>query len=142
MNLNYFQVAASATWWRERRFKFDDSRDPPPPFLKMKLFFALYLGVVAAAAKPHIVFMLVDDWGWGNVGWHRPGFNETVTPNLDSLVASGVQLTSQYVRARAAWRTYRAAANSARLSFSRVRRFTSIAAPPVAPSKVGGFQFT
>lgn len=57
--------------------------------------------VAAAAAKPHIVFMLVDDWGWGNVGWHRPGFNETVTPNLDSLVASGVQLTSQYVRARA-----------------------------------------
>ena len=40
---------------------------------------------------------MVDDWGWGNVGWHRPGFNETITPNLDSLVASGVQLTSQYV---------------------------------------------
>ena len=38
-----------------------------------------------------------DDWGWANVGWHREaGFNETVTPNLDALVASGVQLTQQF----------------------------------------------
>ena len=51
-----------------------------------------------AAALPHIVFMLVDDWGWGNVGYHRPpGFNETLTPNIDALVSAGVQLDSHYV---------------------------------------------
>ncbi len=31
------------------------------------------------------------------MGFHRqPGFNETVTPNIDALVAAGVQLTQQY----------------------------------------------
>ena len=25
---------------------------------------------VSAADKPHILFLLVDDWGWANVGYH------------------------------------------------------------------------
>ena len=52
----------------------------------------------AAPTKPHVVFFLVDDWGHANVGYHRqPGFNETVTPTIDDLVANGVQLESHYV---------------------------------------------
>ena len=39
------------------------------------------------------IHLQVDDWGHANVGYHRqPGFNETVTPNIDALVAAGVQL--------------------------------------------------
>lgn len=39
------------------------------------------------AGKPHLVFMLVDDWGWANVGYHRdPPTKEVVTPNIDKLV--------------------------------------------------------
>ena len=52
----------------------------------------------AAAGKPHLVFMLVDDWGWANVGYHRnPPTKEVVTPNIDSLVKQGLELDQHYV---------------------------------------------
>ena len=45
------------------------------------------------AEKPHIVFLLVDDWGWANAGYHRnPPTKEVVTPNMDSLVKEGLEL--------------------------------------------------
>ena len=35
-----------------------------------------------AADKPHVVIMLVDDWGWANVGYHRdPPTREVDTPS-------------------------------------------------------------
>ena len=47
----------------------------------------------AADKKPHIVLILVDDWGWANVGYHRAESTpEVVTPNIDSLVKMGVEL--------------------------------------------------
>ena len=47
--------------------------------------------------KPHIVFMLVDDWGWANVGYHRnPPTKEVVTPNIDNLVKNGLELDQHY----------------------------------------------
>ena len=50
-----------------------------------------------AAGKPHIVFMLVDDWGWANVGYHRdPPTREVDTPNIDSLVKEGLELDQHY----------------------------------------------
>ena len=52
----------------------------------------------AASTKPHIVMMLVDDWGWANVGYHRdPPTKEVVTPNIDSLVREGLELDQHYV---------------------------------------------
>ena len=52
----------------------------------------------AAGTKPHIVMMLVDDWGWANVGYHRdPPTKEVVTPNIDSLVREGLELDQHYV---------------------------------------------
>mmetsp|Transcript_45267 Transcript_45267/g.105023 ORF Transcript_45267/g.105023 Transcript_45267/m.105023 type:complete len:627 (-) Transcript_45267:68-1948(-) len=56
---------------------------------------------VAAAASPqlpHIFFVIVDDLGWGNVGFHRKDRSPEVrTPHLDSLVAEGVELDRHYV---------------------------------------------
>ena len=50
-----------------------------------------------AENKPHIVMMLVDDWGWANVGYHRdPPTKEVVTPNIDSLVTDGLELDQHY----------------------------------------------
>lgn len=50
------------------------------------------------ASKPHILYMLVDDWGWANVGYHRnPPTKEVVTPNIDSLVKDGLELDQFYV---------------------------------------------
>lgn len=35
----------------------------------------------ATAPKPHVVFLLADDLGWANVGWHRdPPTLEVQTP--------------------------------------------------------------
>ena len=39
------------------------------------------VAAAAAAAKPHIVMHLADDFGWANAGWHRPeGYAEVKTP--------------------------------------------------------------
>ena len=52
----------------------------------------------AATAKPHVFLLLVDDWGWANVGMHAlaGAEREVVTPNIDAVVASGVELTRGY----------------------------------------------
>ena len=48
--------------------------------------------------KPHIFFMLVDDWGWENVGYHHDTPTKDIsTPNIDSLVKKGLQLDQHYV---------------------------------------------
>ena len=51
-----------------------------------------------SAEKPHIIFMMVDDWGWANVGYHldKPS-KEVATPNIDNMVKEGLQLDQHYV---------------------------------------------
>jgi arylsulfatase A-like enzyme len=44
---------------------------------------------------PHIVFMLVDDWGWNDVGYHSTSMAWT-TPNIDALAADGIKLENHY----------------------------------------------
>lgn len=46
-------------------------------------------------AKPNILFIVGDDMGYGDVGFHK--CKDIPTPNLDALAASGVQFTSGYV---------------------------------------------
>jgi arylsulfatase I/J len=59
---------------------------------------SLTLATVAAAAPPNIFFILVDDLGFGDVGFNRKEINsEIVSPNMDALVESGVHLTRHYV---------------------------------------------
>lgn len=48
-----------------------------------------------AADRPHIVFILADDFGWYDVGYH---LSEIRTPNLDKLSAGGVRLENYYVQ--------------------------------------------
>ena len=48
--------------------------------------------------KPHIMFMLVDDWGWANVGYHRDTpTKEVATPNIDALAEGGLELDQHYI---------------------------------------------
>lgn len=49
----------------------------------------------AADTRPNILFIVADDLGWSDVGWHG-GFSKT--PNLDSLVRGGVELDRHYVQ--------------------------------------------
>lgn len=57
------------------------------------LFVASAVG--AAAAKPNILFIVGDDMGYADVGFH--GCKDIPTPNLDALAASGVRFTNGYV---------------------------------------------
>ncbi|XP_070706474.1 arylsulfatase B [Pempheris klunzingeri] len=67
-------------------------------FSHYSLIVAVLLGgfpVVPAAQLPHIVFVLADDFGWYDVGYHS---SEIRTPNLDQLSAEGVRLENYYVQ--------------------------------------------
>jgi hypothetical protein len=48
----------------------------------------------APPARPHIVHMLADDYGYNNVGWRNPTMQ---TPNIDALARGGVVLERHYV---------------------------------------------
>jgi arylsulfatase A-like enzyme len=48
----------------------------------------------AAARKPHIVFILADDLGWGETGCY--GQKKIPTPHIDQLAAEGLRFTQHY----------------------------------------------
>lgn len=54
----------------------------------------------AQAPKPNIIFVLVDDLGWGDLGVFfqngRSGNQKIATPKLDSFASEGVQLRRHY----------------------------------------------
>src|SRR3954464_15656665 len=58
-------------------------------------------GLLSAAPEtvrptpPNILFILSDDQGWGDVGFHG---SEIKTPNIDRLAAAGAQLAQFYVQ--------------------------------------------
>ncbi len=54
---------------------------------------ALMLGDAPATADPNIVFMMADDLGWNDVGYHG---SEIQTPHVDSIAQQGVQLDRYY----------------------------------------------
>lgn len=54
----------------------------------------------ANTTKPHIVFVMADDFGWNNFGVHakgQPNEAEVQTPRLDDLVENGILLDRHYV---------------------------------------------
>lgn len=63
------------------------------PFLLMAL---IVISVTAGAAddRPNIVFIMADDLGWADVGFHG---GNAPTPHLDRLAADNLELTQHYV---------------------------------------------
>ena len=49
----------------------------------------------AARKSPNVVFIVSDDQGWNDIGYHNP---EIVTPNLDRLARFGLELGCHYVQ--------------------------------------------
>ena len=72
---------------------------PPPPLGEL-LGGATHNGGVretlvppVAGRRPHVLFVLVDDFGWADAGWHRPpGYKDVQTPVMNSMVAQGIEL--------------------------------------------------
>jgi len=74
-----------------------------PRFAWRRLAVALFsLPVFAAGSfaadtpplRPNILFILADDLGWGDVGFHH---GNVPTPNLDRLAVDGLELMQHYV---------------------------------------------
>jgi|EP01049_Picozoa_sp_SAG25_P006190 hypothetical protein len=53
----------------------------------------------AAGKKPHIAFILMDDYGWADAGWHRIDDHDpsadVMTPNMNALVKVGIEMDRQ-----------------------------------------------
>lgn len=69
------------------------------PCAMRSLLFLLALGssLFAAAARPNIVFILADDFGYGDLGCM--GCPDIQTPNIDRIAAEGVKFTDFYANA-------------------------------------------
>ncbi len=63
-------------------------------FATFSLLLALPTRGESAPIKPNIVFILADDLGWNDVGWHGSVIQ---TPNLDRLAKGGARLEQFYV---------------------------------------------
>jgi arylsulfatase A-like enzyme len=61
----------------------------------LSLFIFTAVFVRAETPKPNILFIVADDLGWSDVGWHG-GFAKT--PHMDRLVKEGVELDQHYVQ--------------------------------------------
>ena len=57
--------------------------------------FGASVAFAATAAKPNILFIVGDDMGYADVGFH--GCKDIPTPHLDALAKSGVRFTNGYV---------------------------------------------
>ncbi len=61
------------------------------------LFSSLSVAASLSAAQPNLVFILVDDMGYGDLGC--TGSKDIATPNIDRLAKEGVQMTDFYANA-------------------------------------------
>lgn len=63
--------------------------------IKTTLIVAISL-VLCQAKSPHILFVVVDDLGWSDVGFQN--ISPIKTPNIDALASQGVMLENYYVQ--------------------------------------------
>ncbi len=65
-------------------------RNPPKP---------QFYSTGAGEQKPNILFLLVDDLGFNDVGYHaKDGGSAIRTPTIDALAEEGVKLENYYVQ--------------------------------------------
>ena len=70
---------------------------PPVLLFGVVVFCSLAACVRASTTKPHLLYILADDFGWADADWHRPaGWDEAATPNMMKELQSGVELDNMY----------------------------------------------
>ena len=56
----------------------------------------------SAAKQPHILYILVDDFGWADADWHRPAASSPAntdplaTPTMTALIREGIELDQHF----------------------------------------------
>jgi arylsulfatase A-like enzyme len=70
-------------------------RYPLRAFLAAVLLAPTAAVLAANPPRPNILFIVADDLGWADVGWHGGAFK---TPQLDKLASAGVELDRHYVQ--------------------------------------------
>ena len=63
-------------------------------FAILLLAIAMIVAAAGTATKPHIVFVLVDDWGFADVSFRNPAIH---SPNFQKLAETGLILDRHYV---------------------------------------------
>lgn len=63
----------------------------------LQIFLLMALTTGTAATKPNIIFVLTDDFGWGDLGSYGGKF--VPTPNMDQMAAEGIRFAQFYVAA-------------------------------------------
>ena len=66
----------------------------------MRLTTLLLLGALSLTSgedvsPPHIIFILADDLGYNDVGYHNP---RMISPHIDQLAQSGITLEQHYAQ--------------------------------------------
>ncbi|XP_052819435.1 arylsulfatase B-like [Mya arenaria] len=67
----------------------------PPWWLAALETCLMCTAVTVMGMPPNIVFIVADDLGWNDVGYHNP---DVITPNIDKLANMGVKLNQSYVQ--------------------------------------------
>ena len=75
-------------WMQRRKSRIENMRS-------IVTFFVCLSAVVNSDQPPNIIFILADDYGYHDIGYHG---SEIKTPNLDKLAESGVKLENYYVQ--------------------------------------------
>ena len=70
------------------------------PVVVMTLIASMPLAAAGSDDKPNTVLVLMDNFGWGEIGAYGGGvMRGAPTPNIDSLADEGLQLTNYNVEA-------------------------------------------
>jgi arylsulfatase A-like enzyme len=103
---------------------------------KILIFFScLFLGVSTfAQEKPNIVYILVDNWGWGDIGVQG---GTVATPEIDKFAGEGMRFTNYNVQNQCT--PSRSALHTGRLP---IRSGTQKVAAPGEPDGLAPWEYT
>jgi len=94
----------------------------------------LTAGISSAGDRPNIVYILVDNWGWGDIGVQG---STTPTPRIDQFAAEGLRLTNFNVQNQCT--PTRSALHTGRLP---IRSGTQKVAAPGEPDGLAPWEYT